>query len=233
MPLRFEPYQSYFVLFRQSPAHEQARERRRQELQRDRRSSARWPDPGKSPSMPRGHGDRCRTAGRVHSPSWRIGPDARSRRYDTTRASPLTVPSSMFPRRSIPRAITILLELGEVHCLARVRLNGQDLGTLWCAPWSVDVTRALQAKGNRLEIEVANSVAQPIDRGCGLCRRAARGVDDVESLSERLSLAPLRPARSRTANTLRTPCGTRITIRRSTESLREGDRSLRGEDEDF
>jgi len=50
----------------------------------------------------------------------------------------------------------ILLDLGVVHSLARVRLNGRDKGVVWCAPWRVDVTEAVRAKGDRLEIEVAN-----------------------------------------------------------------------------
>ncbi len=50
----------------------------------------------------------------------------------------------------------VFLNLGLVHNMARVRLNGQDLGVVWCAPWQVDVTDVLQAKDNRLEIDVAN-----------------------------------------------------------------------------
>ena len=48
------------------------------------------------------------------------------------------------------------LNLGEVKNLARVKLNGQVVGTLWCAPWRVDVTDAIKAGRNDLEIEVAN-----------------------------------------------------------------------------
>ncbi len=48
------------------------------------------------------------------------------------------------------------LDLGVVHDLARVRLNGKDLGVVWCAPWRVEVTGALKAGANRVEIEVAN-----------------------------------------------------------------------------
>jgi hypothetical protein len=48
------------------------------------------------------------------------------------------------------------LDLGAVKNLARVRLNGRDLGVVWCAPWRVDITEAAQANGNRLEITVAN-----------------------------------------------------------------------------
>jgi hypothetical protein len=50
----------------------------------------------------------------------------------------------------------IYLDLGTVHEMARVRLNGKDLGVLWCAPWRVDISHALKAGKNQLEIEVAN-----------------------------------------------------------------------------
>jgi hypothetical protein len=48
------------------------------------------------------------------------------------------------------------LNLGTVHDMARVQMNGKDLGVVWCAPWQVDVTAALQAGENQLQIEVAN-----------------------------------------------------------------------------
>ena len=48
------------------------------------------------------------------------------------------------------------LDLGKVHDMARVRLNGKDLGVVWCAPWRVEITHAVQPKGNRLEIDVAD-----------------------------------------------------------------------------
>jgi len=50
----------------------------------------------------------------------------------------------------------VWLDLGVVKNMASVRLNGRALGTVWCAPWRVDVTDALRASGNRLEIRVAN-----------------------------------------------------------------------------
>jgi hypothetical protein len=48
------------------------------------------------------------------------------------------------------------IDLGEVKNIARVRLNGQETGVLWCPPWSVEVTGALRRKGNQLEVTVAN-----------------------------------------------------------------------------
>jgi len=48
------------------------------------------------------------------------------------------------------------LDVGVVHDMARVKLNGKDLGVVWCAPWRVEITGAVKAGENRLEIEVAN-----------------------------------------------------------------------------
>lgn len=48
------------------------------------------------------------------------------------------------------------LSLGEVHDMARVKLNGKDLGVVWCAPFRVEVTSAIKSGVNQLEIEVVN-----------------------------------------------------------------------------
>ncbi len=50
----------------------------------------------------------------------------------------------------------IYLNLGKVKVMARIRLNGKDLGVVWCAPWQVEITKALKTGGNRLEIDIAN-----------------------------------------------------------------------------
>ena len=50
----------------------------------------------------------------------------------------------------------IIIDLGSVKNLARVVLNGQEVGTLWTYPWKLDITDKLVEKNNRLVIEVAN-----------------------------------------------------------------------------
>jgi len=48
------------------------------------------------------------------------------------------------------------IDLGVVNDIARVHVNGKDVGVIWCAPWRIDISGALQKGENILEIEVAN-----------------------------------------------------------------------------
>jgi hypothetical protein len=48
------------------------------------------------------------------------------------------------------------LDLGEVQVMARVKLNGHDLGVLWKSPFRVNITNALKSRQNILEIRVAD-----------------------------------------------------------------------------
>jgi hypothetical protein len=48
------------------------------------------------------------------------------------------------------------IDLGVVNDIARVKINGKDVGVVWCAPWRIDISGALREGTNELEIEVAN-----------------------------------------------------------------------------
>ena len=55
--------------------------------------------------------------------------------------------------------VPLVLDLGEVHHMARVRLNGKDLGLVWKAPYRIPLGQTLRTGDNELEIEVTNSWA--------------------------------------------------------------------------
>jgi hypothetical protein len=62
-----------------------------------------------------------------------------------------------FDLSELPKSVAFI-ELGEVDDLARVVLNGHDLGVVWSAPWQVEVPAdVLKKSGNVLQIEVANT----------------------------------------------------------------------------
>ncbi len=53
-------------------------------------------------------------------------------------------------------ALRIVLDLGTVKNLAEVDLNGRRIGTLWHAPFWLNVTSAIQPGNNHIEIQVTN-----------------------------------------------------------------------------
>lgn len=48
------------------------------------------------------------------------------------------------------------IDFGEIKNLARVKLNGHDLGILWTAPWRKEIQSSLLKNKNTLEVEVVN-----------------------------------------------------------------------------
>jgi hypothetical protein len=55
-----------------------------------------------------------------------------------------------------PKAKKLYIYLGGVNNMARIKLNGKDLGVVWTAPWRVEINKAALKKHNKLEIQVIN-----------------------------------------------------------------------------
>jgi len=85
--------------------------------------------------------------------SWSASDDRGIRYFSGTATyrRTLDVPAAWLADGSV-----LWLELGEVHELAEVSVNGQPLGVLWKPPYRVDVTRAVHAGANELAIVVTN-----------------------------------------------------------------------------
>ena len=54
------------------------------------------------------------------------------------------------------RQSKLYLDLGKVHELAEVKVNGKSCGIVWCPPFQVDISDAVKAGENKLEIQVVN-----------------------------------------------------------------------------
>lgn len=50
----------------------------------------------------------------------------------------------------------IMLQLGDVKNMARVKINGKAAGGVWSAPWQIDISDFVLDKINTIEVEVVN-----------------------------------------------------------------------------
>ena len=150
VPLRFEPHQSFFVVFpRKSP-----------------KSTSAIPGRRNFPPLSQ--------LTEIHGP-WHVSFDTNLGGPDhahfptledwTQRSEPgikyfsgIATYQNAFdlPQQTHRPGQPLFLNLGKVHNMARVRLNGHDLGVVWCAPWQVEITDVVKPSGNRLEIDIAN-----------------------------------------------------------------------------
>lgn len=70
--------------------------------------------------------------------------------------------STRFKAPSIRKGSRVVLRLDGVCDVATVRVNGKDCGTVWTAPYEVDVTDAIKKGRNELVIDVTNTWANAL-----------------------------------------------------------------------
>jgi hypothetical protein len=85
--------------------------------------------------------------------SWTANADAGIKYFSGTATYTTTLTAN---RGWLTTRSRIRLNLGDVQNLAEVSVNGRSLGVLWNKPFSIDVTDALRAGKNRLEVKVTN-----------------------------------------------------------------------------
>lgn len=83
---------------------------------------------------------------------WSTHTDERIKYYSGT-----AIYKNSFKMNDIPRGEKIMLDLGKVSVMAKVKINGKYVGGVWTAPYSIDITEAVKSGDNTIEIDVANT----------------------------------------------------------------------------
>jgi hypothetical protein len=101
-----------------------------------------------------------------------------------TYSSSFTLPTAIDPGKPMT------LDLGQVGDLAEVRVNGRMVGTVWHAPYRLDISAAIRRGTNRIEVRVANAW---VNRLIGDAQPGAKPITWTAMPSYKPD-APLRPA---------------------------------------
>lgn len=177
IPLEFAPRQSFFIVFRRPAAGPVAKggERNFPSLRPGFALTGAW-DVQFDPQWfypAAADGAQVRFEQLI---DWARSPDPAVRHYSGTAIYRKTfdVPGAPGQAR--------WLELGKVRNLARVRLNGHDLGVVWTAPWRVDISGRVQPTNNVLEIEVVNLWPNRLIGDAGLPADQRRTMTNIQGI---------------------------------------------------
>jgi hypothetical protein len=146
VPLVLDPYQSVFVIFRESTS------KRALDIKQPEKSIAATLDGNWRLSLP-SQGSIPASTKVLELGSWSEQQD-KSVRYFSGTGTYLREFST--PENWLEPGARLILDLGDVRELAEVNVNGQALGVLWKPPYTVEITDALLRGRNTLEVKVTN-----------------------------------------------------------------------------
>jgi len=58
---------------------------------------------------------------------------------------------------ALAKGTSYILDLGLARAIAKVKINGIDVGGVWTPPYQLDITRALKPGANKIEVKVVNT----------------------------------------------------------------------------
>lgn len=146
--LRFDPFQSWFVIFRKKATAKVSKGQNFPQYQALKDIKGSW-EVSFDPSW----GGPAGPVTFNTLQDWSKNSDNGIRYYSGTATyrKNFTVPASLLSGQK-----TLWLDLGRVEVIARVRVNGKDCGIAWKPPYRVPVSGLLKSGDNRIEVEVVN-----------------------------------------------------------------------------
>ncbi|MFH5885474.1 glycosyl hydrolase [Halalkalibaculum sp. DA3122] len=147
IPLKFEPHQSYFIVFG-SGASNGIRNQNFPELIKQREIGGPW-----SVSFDTSWGGPA-TAMFDSLIDWSTSANDQIKYYSgiASYKKEFSLPSD-FEKGENKQ---IRLNLGDVKNIARISINGNEVGVVWSEPWEIEITDEVREGINKIEIDVAN-----------------------------------------------------------------------------
>jgi hypothetical protein len=146
IPMRFDVRQSFFVVFRKAAAQPLAKA-----VMNAPKPVMQIAGAWNVSFDPKWGGPKNITFNTLQD--WSTRPETGIKYYSGT-----AVYTKIFDMKQAASASKLYLNLGEIHNIARITLNGHDLGILWCAPWQLEIPAGvLKPAGNKLTIVVVNT----------------------------------------------------------------------------
>ncbi len=143
IPLRFEPFESYFIVFPKGSTLKAESKKNFRALKPYGEIAAEW-----SVEFDPKWGGPERVAFDTLT-DWTLNADQGIKYYS---GSAFYNCSFEAEKDNLPSYI----DLGVVKNMARVWLNGQDCGIVWTSPWRADISGAVKTGQNQLRVEVVN-----------------------------------------------------------------------------
>jgi hypothetical protein len=149
IPLNLEPYESMFIVFPRKSKPQTSRQNKNFPLPTTLvEINTPWTVTFESDSIKRGPAQPV-IFDTLHT--WTQNSNEQIRYYSGT-----AIYTNTFTLETIP-AEKIYIDLGKVCNMAKVKINGQNLGGVWTYPYRINITSAIKTGENKIEIEVVNN----------------------------------------------------------------------------
>ena len=149
VPLKLEPYESVFVVFRKSAGKSSVEN-----------VEANFPIPAVLADLngpwtvrfdPKQRGPEQPIVFETLQ-DWAASTDERIKYYSGT-----AVYTSKFKLDKLPSGENVIINLGNFTAMAKVTLNGNYAGGIWTRPFQLDITKLVKEGENELQVEVVNT----------------------------------------------------------------------------